>query len=62
MTDHDTVPPVGGQDKNDSEICRQVGLILDMDIPAPCVAGVAMNTRLLADHIAVMRRGRGVGQ
>lgn len=49
MTDHDTAP-------DDATLARQVGATLGFEIPAPCVAGVAMNTRLLATHLATLRR------
>ncbi|WP_156427383.1 hypothetical protein [Novosphingobium sp. Fuku2-ISO-50] len=42
------------RDLDDKAIVRSLGLVL----PAACVPGVAMNVRLLADHIAILRGER----
>lgn len=46
--------PANARDLGDEALVRSLGLVL----PAACVPGVAMNVRLLEDHIAVLRGGR----
>ncbi|MFT4026615.1 MAG: alpha/beta hydrolase [Novosphingobium sp.] len=56
MVDHAPFPTVECEKDSDQIVARKVGLILAMEIPHLCMAGVAMNTRLLADHLAILRR------
>ena len=55
MTDTTTPRfPANARDLDDEAIVRALDLVL----PAACVPGVAMNVRLLEDHIAILRGGR----
>jgi len=62
MSDLGLVRPFDCAQADDQAIAQQVGLLLGMEIPEPCVAGVAMNSRLLADHLAILRRSPEPGQ
>lgn len=40
----------------DEVLAKAVAETLDMDMPAPCIPGVAANVRLLESHIETMRK------
>jgi hypothetical protein len=62
MADHAPFLTVDCLKDSDEILAQKVGLLLAMEIPQPCVAGVAMNTRLLVDHLATLRRVPEVGK
>ncbi|MBU0554945.1 MAG: hypothetical protein KKD64_06650 [Alphaproteobacteria bacterium] len=45
-------------DGKDDEVAEAVAQTLDMVLPEACVAGVAMNVRLLGRHIMTLRGPR----
>jgi|TARA_R110000868_G_scaffold353707_3_gene614899 hypothetical protein len=40
----------------DEKLAAEVALCLGCELPAECVAGVAINARLLQQHVDILRR------